>query len=225
MRTFWWSPPVVLTAAVVLALTGWACSSGATDMAPDTDAPAPATDVGQPDSAEVSGQAPRPKEGSPSVIILEPHIPSDVPVPDEPATMDQFGRDFIPRLLLSRVGQTVQFKNSEDDLHTVHVRDDEGNSLFNVAMPIRGGTHVHRFDEAGDYPVSCEAHQEMHATILVVTTPFAVIADREGRFAFQTMPAGSYDLILRRGPERHEQVIEIVRGRNELVLDFPSDTD
>ena len=84
MRTFWWSPPVVLTAAVVLALTGWACSSGATDMAPDTDAPAPATDVGQPDSAEVSGQAPRPKEGSPSVIILEPHIPSDVPVPDEP---------------------------------------------------------------------------------------------------------------------------------------------
>ena len=48
----------------------------------------------------------------------------DVPIPNDPAVMDQFGREFIPRLLVAREGQAVLFKNSEDELHTVHVQDD-----------------------------------------------------------------------------------------------------
>ena len=170
----------------------------------------------------VVGQAPPATQGTPSVIILQPHTAIDVPVPSEPVEMDQLGRDFIPRLIVAREGQAVVFKNSEDELHTVHVQDSDGESLFNVAMPIQGGRHNHTFGEAGDYAVSCNAHQEMHATILVVETPYAVVAERDGTFALPDVLPGTYDLILRSGVRRHEEIVEIVAGPNELSVDFPS---
>ena len=192
--------------------------------------PEPTEAVATPTDAQTSagtegsivGQAPSAAQGAPSVVILQPHAAVDVPLPSEPVEMDQFGRDFIPRLIVVREGQAVLFKNSEDELHTVHVQDDDGESLFNVAIPIQGGKHDHTFGEAGDYAVSCNAHQEMHATILVVTTPYAVVAERDGAFALSGVLPGTYDLILRRGLQRHEQVIEIVAGPNELSIDFPS---
>ena len=210
---------VPLVAMIALAVVG--CGPGAApDPSPDEASPE-AVEPGVTGSGEVVGTAPIPSEGSPSVIILYPQSPTEVPVPTEPAEMDQYGRDFIPRLLLVRLGQPVLFRNSEDDLHTVHIKDEEGTSLFNVAMPIMGGLHDHMFEAAGDYAVSCEAHQEMSATILVLTTPYSVVANREGSFTMSDVPAGSYDLLLRRAGERHEQVVEIVAGRNELTLDFP----
>ena len=136
--------------------------------------------------------------------------------------MDQFGRDFIPRLIVVRAGQPVLFKNSEDELHTVHGQDGQGLSLFNVSMPIQGGEHDHTFDDAGDYAVSCNAHQEMHATIVVVESPYAVVADRDGTFTLSEMPPGSYDVTLRQGNQQYTQLVEILAGTNELQLDFPS---
>lgn len=215
---------VPLVTATVLASAG--CGSGpAPDPPLELDAVSPATVVDRgAGSGAVVGTAPIPSQGSPSVVILYPHTPTDVPVPTEPAEMDQLGRAFIPRLLIVRQGQPVLFINSEDDLHTVHVKDERGTSLFNVAMPYLGGLHDHLFEAAGDYAVSCEAHQEMSATILVLTTPYAVVADRDGRFAISDLPTGSYDLVLRRADERHEQAIEIVTGQNELTLAFPADS-
>ena len=163
-----------------------------------------------------------PAEGAPSIVILRPEFPVDVPVPTEPAVMDQFGRDFVPRQLLVRLGQPVLFLNSEDDLHTVHLKDEDGTSLFNVAMPVRGGSHETLLAEAGDYAVSCEAHQEMSATIFVLTTPYAAIADRKGVFSIPDVAFGRYTLILRRGPQWHEQSIEITAESAELALDFPA---
>ena len=170
---------------------------------------------------QVTGHAPEAAEGTPSIVILNALAPKDTPIPTEPAEMDQFGREFFPRLLLVRQGQPVVFLNSEDELHTVHVADLDGHSLFNVAMPIRGGRHDHTFQELGEYAVSCDAHNEMAATILVVDTPYATIAERDGTFSFAHVPAGAYDVMLRRGAQRHRQVVEIVPGDNELALAFP----
>ena len=210
----------IVPLVAVTMLAGAGCGSGpAPNSTPETVSPA-TDDSSASTLGDIVGTAPTPANGSPSMVFLYPHTPTNVPVPTEPAEMDQLGRAFIPRLLLVRLGQPVLFKNSEDDLHTVHVKDEGGTSLFNVAMPIQGGLHDHLFEAAGDYAVSCEAHQEMAATIFVVTTPYAVVADRDGSFSISDVPASSYDLILRRAGERHEQVIEIVAGRNELTLAF-----
>ena len=208
----------VLLLGLVTGLAAVSCTAGP-DPEPTEAVPTP-TSAGA--AGSIVGQAPPATQGTPSVVILQPHATIDVPLPSEPVEMDQFGRDFIPRLIVVHEGQAVLFKNSEDELHTVHVQDDDGESLFNVAMPIQGGRHDHTFGEAGDYAVSCNAHQEMHATILVVKTPYAVVAERDGAFALSDVVPGTYDLELRRGSRRHEQVVEIVAGPNELCVDFPS---
>ena len=211
-----------LSIAVMLGVLGTACAP-ASKPEPSTDVESPSEpEAGHVGNADIVGQAPAASQGTPSVVILDPQTAVDVPLPRAPVEMDQFGRDFIPRLLVVRAGQYVLFKNSEDELHTVHVQDSSGESLFNVAMPIQGGEHDHMFGQAGDYAVSCNAHQEMHATILVVETPYSVVADRDGAFSLSGVVPGTYDLTLRRGEERHEQIIEVVAGSNELTLDFPS---
>ena len=158
--------------------------------------------------------------GPRSIIILEPQAGNDVPIPTEPAQIDQYGRAFIPRLVVVQEGQVVQFTNSEDELHNVHVTDEAGVSLLNVGMPILGGTFEHVFDRAGDYAVSCNVHPEMAAQIVVTASPFSAIADRDGTFSFGGIPTGSYNLLVRRGLERHERVVEIEAPVTELALNF-----
>ena len=224
-----WSESTPLGSGLVLGLmllaataVGCGGEGGAPASAPPAEPDTPSAPVASGPRGTVSGSAPPAALGSPSVVILEPHVPIDVPVPTEPVEMDQLGREFIPRLVLARPDQPIVFYNSEDDLHTVHVHDPSGRSLFNVAMPIRGGRHDTSFSTPGDYPVSCEAHSEMAATIVVVESPWATIADRDGSFTIPDVPTGTYTLVLRRNEERHEQELEVTPGANELQLAFPA---
>ena len=181
----------------------------------DTSNPAPAPAAAG--RSEVSGRLEQRRGAPTAVITLDPRAPLDVPLPAAPAEMDQYGRTFIPRLVVVREGQTVRFKNSENELHNVNVIDEAGETLFNVGMPILGGTYDHVFARAGDYRVRCNVHQEMAATVRVTSSPFVAIADREGRFAVSGVPYGAYDLVVRRGAERTTRVVEIDSPHIELA--------
>ena len=170
-----------------------------------------------PGTGEVAGRLARRPGGATPIVTLEPHAPLDIPLPAELPEMDQYGRTFIPRLLVVREGQTVRFRNSENELHNVNVTDEGGVTIFNVGMPILGGTFDHRFDRAGDYAVRCNVHQEMAATITVTSSPFAAVADREGRFTLSGVPYGAYDLVVRRGTERAARVVEVAAPRTEIA--------
>ena len=193
---------VILVTAAVVALG--ACGGGspaALDTAAVESVPA--------GTSEVTGRM-QPRGGGPmAVVTLSPHAPLEVPLPAEPAEMDQYGRAFIPRLVVVREGQAVRFINSENDLHNVHVVDEQGESLFNVGMPIIGGTYEHVFERAGDYRVGCNLHQQMSATVRVTASPFIAIADRDGSFSISGVPYGVYDVEVRRGPERVTREVEI----------------
>lgn len=210
------SVPLTALAAAALALVAFGCSTEPVASTPPRErAPAEAAP-----SQPVTGKAPPATGGFPAVIILEPQSLSDVPVPTEPALMDQFGRTFLPSLLLVREGQPVHFQNSEDELHNVHVVDTRtGSTVFNVAMPILGGSYDHTFERAGTYDVSCNVHPEMAATILVTSTPYAVVADHDGSFSLPDVPPGSYNLTMRHGARRIERVVEVGGPRTELILD------
>ena len=197
-----------------LPLVAGGCENAPADLPrPSVEEASPAA----PGTSEVAGRLERRPGGATPIVTLEPHAPLDVPLPAEPAEMDQYGRTFIPRLLVVRAGQTVRFKNSENELHNVNVTDERGVTIFNVGMPILGGTFDHRFDRAGDYAVRCNVHQEMAATISVTSSPFAAVADREGRFALSGVPYGAYDLVVRRGAEREARVVDVAAPRTEIV--------
>ena len=204
-------------AAFVLVLAGLlalAACGGEPSRLPDT--PDPASPPAAQGASEVSGRLEQ-RPGAPTAVVtLDPRAPLDVPLPAEPAEMDQYGRAFIPRLVVVREGQTVRFKNSENELHNVNVVDEAGETLFNVGMPILGGTFKHVFERAGDYRVRCNVHQGMAATVRVTASPFIATADREGRFALSGVPYGAYDLVVRRGAERTTRVVEIDSPHIEL---------
>ena len=192
----------------------------ATPVEPES-APAPPTVVSETPVntglAQVVGTAPPAAGMVVSIVRLDPHAEIDVPLPDGSVVMDQIGRQFVPGFILVRAGQTISFTNSEDDLHTVHVKDSTGESLFNVAT-MMGSSYEYTFELDDDYTAVCNTHTEMFADIMVVDTPYAVVADRDGRFAVPDVIPGAYTATVIHGEDRSEREIEIVAGPNEIDL-------
>ena len=205
-------------AATVLAIATTACGTEA-PVAPAPE-PSSALTVSAPadaGTAQIVGTAPPANGAVGSVILLDPHADIEVPLPHDVPVMDQYGRMFYPLVLVVRKGQTIRFTNSEDDLHTVHVKDSAGESLFNVAT-LFGSSYEFTFDREDSYDVECNTHTEMAADILVVSSPYAVLADGDGVFTIPDVIPGTYTVTMLNGEDRREQEIEIVAGRNELDL-------
>ncbi len=208
-------PPYVVALAMLFAVS---CSNDPSDST-SAEAPAlePAATVRAPGS--VTGRAPAAIGGYNSIVILEPDEPMELPRPADPPRMDQAGMAFYPKILIGRVGQPVQFKNSEDVLHNVRVFDGTTRrAAFNVATPI-DGIYEHVFDKEGIYPVSCDVHPAMAATVLVVSTPFATVTDREGAFAFSDVPPGTYTLRIRNDGRWMEREVEVGSESTEIIVD------
>lgn len=162
--------------------------SNASESGADTSAPAAAAPA-VPAVPSLSGKAARG-----TIVTLEPATPRDFPLPEGPAIMDQYAKQFVPDMLLVRVGQPVEFRNSEDSPHNVNVnRIPTGAQIFSVATaPYQ--KHVHTFDQPGQYAVACDIHPGMLATVIATTTPYVAIASDAGTFQFNDLAAGEYTL-------------------------------
>jgi plastocyanin len=206
---------LVIVAIAALALFGARCSKEPPPSAP----PGESVQSKTAPSSKVIGKGPRAAGGFPAIIVLEPQAPREFPVPTEPKVMDQQGLAFIPGLLLVRRDQQVIFRNSEDVLHNVRVQETgAAQPVFNVAT-IPGNSYTHTFDRPGFYSVGCDVHQEMHADILVTSTPYAVVADDDGNFEFSDVLPGAYKITVYLGARRIERLVEVAGPRTELVVE------
>lgn len=182
-----------------------------------------AVSVPQSAGALIRGRAPRATGGFPSVVILTPDTDDEIefPVPLEPALMDQYNTEFNPNVLIVRAGQKVQFKNSEDTLHNVHVIDTvTRDTAFNVATPVTGAFE-HVFDAPAVYDVSCGIHPSMAAFVVVVDSPYAVVANADGTFSLPDVPPGAYTAAVwnLEPSRRSERRVTIEGDMSELTLD------
>jgi len=212
-----------LTVRTVLAALGCAASFSACGDAPAPPAAgasvsgaaaAPATGEGQP----VTGRVPVSRDGSLTVVMLEPESPVDAPAATEPVTMDQLGMEFLPPVLLAGVGQPVRFRNSEDVMHNVRVYNIETkDTALNISTPL-GGTYEHRFDVAGTYRVACDIHPAMGASVVITGAPYAAVAGRDGRFALDHVVPGAYTAIVVAGASRTEHAINVQPAPTDLDL-------
>jgi len=131
--------------------------------------------------------------------------------------MDQVSLTFTPEMLLVRTGQPVEFRNSDDTLHNVHVGNaDTREPSFNVAIPT-GQAYRYTFTKDGFYHVACDIHPAMSADILAVPTPFATIAGEDGRFAFADVEPGSYVVRVYSAGTKTEKEIEVKNGANVVA--------
>jgi plastocyanin len=160
--------------------------------------------------------------GGQAIVVLEAKAPrADAPPAGgvELPVMDQAGLTFLPELLFVRTGRPVEFRNSDDTLHNVHVGNiDTRESAFNVAIPT-GETYTYAFQKDGFYHVGCDIHPAMSAEIFATSSPFATVAEQDGRFSFAGVPPGAYTLRAFSSRGRWQQEIEVRSGVNGVRVE------
>src|SRR6478736_7602652 len=141
-----------------------------------------------------------------------------LPMPDRPAVMDQYAKQFVPSVLIARVGQPVEFRNSEDMPHNVSVtRRESGVAVFTVGTEPHQ-QYVYTFDRVGQFDVKCDIHEGMEATLIVARGPMTIIAEDDGRFLFRNVAFGSYKLSLTFNGETIDQPVEVNSARTIVKI-------
>src|ERR1700680_708123 len=184
--------------AISLSLLG-GCSRQGTESASPASAGASA---GGASFHMVAGKVPAARGGMAAIVILEPRTPREFSPQAEKPFMDQISQTFFPAVLFVRTGQPTEFRNSDDVLHNVRVREQETREgTFNVAIPT-GQVYIHAFPRDGFYDVGCDIHPGMSAQIVATSTPYAVMADTDGNFVFGDVEPGGYTMLVYVGPDK-----------------------
>lgn len=206
----------LLIAAIALAA---GCSKG--DEPPPSTVPVSAP--APPPSAAPAGSGARIvgtiHASSLAVVALEPKTTRAFPPQAGKPVMDQVGLTFGPELLLVRTGEPVEFRNNDDTLHNVNVKDEQTREqAFNVAIPT-GGVYEHTFKKDGFYRVGCDIHPAMAASIFSATTPYTAIAESDGRFEFAEVPPGLWIVTVYTGGRRLQKELDVKGGITEVTVE------
>ena len=105
--------------------------------------------------------------------------------------LDQKDKTFHPFVLPVPAGAEVTFLNNDPIMHNVHAYNGK-DTVFNWGMAIQGMKLKKKFEEPGDILLLCDVHPEMEAWIKVVPTPYYTMADENGHFVLEGVPAGTY---------------------------------
>jgi plastocyanin len=154
-----------------------------------------------------------------AVVALEPKTARVFPPQSGKPVMDQVGLTFGPELLLVRTGEPVEFRNNDDTLHNVNVKDEQTrDQAFNVAIPT-GGVYEYTFKRDGFYRVGCDIHPAMAASIFAATTPYTAIAEADGSFAFEGVPPGPWTVTVYTGGRRLQKDVEVTGGVTDVAVE------
>ena len=206
---------------MAIALAAW-MSVGACSKTPEPP-PAAAAPVAAPPTSSgagrVDGKGPAPAPGASVVVVLEPRTPQSFSPQDEVPVMDQVGQTFSPALLIVRTGQPVKFRNSDDTLHNVNVKE-EGTRVqsFNVAIPT-DGVYEFTFPHDGFYRVGCDIHPAMAASIFAASTPFAALADGDGGFSFSDVPPGAWTITIYSAGRKLQRDVDVKGGATLVTIE------
>lgn len=134
--------------------------------------------------------------------------------PTETVHIDQKHCMYEPRVAAARVGQTVEFINSDAVFHNVRSIT-KNNEDFNVAMPSKEDRFTKVFTKPEVFlQTKCSVHPWMNAYIAVIDHPFYAVTGASGEFVIRGLPSGKYTL------EAWHEVL----GTQTQVISFPEDS-
>ncbi len=113
-------------------------------------------------------------------------------VPPMHAVLQQKNKAFEPHLLVVTKGSTVDFPNRDPWFHNVF-------SLFNgkrfdLGLYEAGTSRTVHFDREGVSYIFCNIHPEMSAVVVVLSSPYFAVPNKQGDFSIASVPAGRYML-------------------------------
>ena len=116
--------------------------------------------------------------------------------PSQHVVVDQKKMEFIPRVVVVLQGTTVDFTNSDPVGHNVYWPSISGNKKLthNLGTWPKGEKKSFQFNDPGVASLLCNVHPEMSGYIIVATTPYFAITDKDGNYEIKNVPAGKYTL-------------------------------
>ena len=103
--------------------------------------------------------------------------------------MDQRNQKFIPTVIAIRVGETVNFPNTDKSWHNVYSKG--GANDFDLGLYPPGKTRSNKFNNAGVSRILCNAHPNMEAFVVVKDHRFFSTTDSRGNYEIQNVPLGN----------------------------------
>ncbi len=108
------------------------------------------------------------------------------------AVLQQKNKAFEPHLLVVTKGSTVDFPNRDPWFHNVF-------SLFNgkrfdLGLYEAGTSRTVHFDREGVSYIFCNIHPEMSAVVVVLSSQYFAVPNKQGDFSIASVPPGRYML-------------------------------
>ncbi|HEY6066280.1 MAG TPA: carboxypeptidase regulatory-like domain-containing protein [Thermoanaerobaculia bacterium] len=142
--------------------------------------------------------------------------------PGQPLRMAQESKRFTPRVLLVPRQGTVEFPNNDPVFHNVF--SVSGENRFDLGLYRSGASKSRSFAEPGLVRVYCNIHPQMVGFLMVVDSDFAAVTDRDGKFQFEGLPAGSWTLHAWHEEGSETTVPLVVPGAGDAPLTISIDT-
>jgi plastocyanin len=118
------------------------------------------------------------------------------PITREPVVIDQKGCRFVPHVSAAMAGQQVEFTNSDNTIHNVHMSPTApGNNAFDITQRAHADP-VSRYFHSPEVmiPMRCNNHPWMHGYLNILANPFFALTDKDGTFSIRGLPPGTYTL-------------------------------
>ena len=159
------------------------------------------------------------RDASDAVVYIDQIPGKFFPAPAEHAIMDQVKLTFTPHILPILAGTTVDFLNSDNDLHNIYSPTDCADR-FNLGSTLKGMKRSRLFDKPGCTPVIlCNIHLAMSAYVVVLQTPFWCVIGKDGAFQIKNVPAGSYTLKIWH-PKLKGNAQQVKVGAGDVAVNF-----
>jgi plastocyanin len=113
-------------------------------------------------------------------------------MPTDPVKVDQKGCRYVPHVFGVRVGQPIEFSNSDPTMHNVNAAP-KVNQGFNFSQQM-AGMRAQRTFKVPEVMVrvKCDVHPWMSAYAGVLDHPYFAVTANGGRFELKDVPAGTY---------------------------------
>lgn len=108
------------------------------------------------------------------------------------ADIDQVDKEFVPLVTVVRKGTGIHFPNHDNIRHQVYSFSPA--KTFTTKLYSGRESEPVVFDQTGVVVLGCNIHDQMHAWVVVVDTPWFGKTAADGNFALAHLPAGKYRL-------------------------------
>ncbi|MCC6408926.1 MAG: cupredoxin domain-containing protein [Planctomycetes bacterium] len=132
--------------------------------------------------------------GIANVVITIEVADAKAKVPEKPIVMDQKKCRFEPHVVVIPAGATVDFLNSDQAAHNVHIYPLK-NEGFNQTVAV-GGKHTATFPKSDKIQIKCDLHPWMKSWLIVSESPFVAVTDADGAFQIAGLPPGEHKATL-----------------------------